>query len=532
MGKESLGIFTSETLGFQNNWHHEEWYLILQNDLVQDKVSGELRPPKSKDETNNQIVIEAPRSHAKSTCFASNYPLWEIVRNRDVRVVIVSKTYSQAQAFLREITGHIEKNETFIARYGNLKPQIPETWTDSAIIVERPNYQLKDPTVSAVGAGGSILSKRADIIICDDLLNEENTRTADQREKMFEWFMNVLLPVLEPNGRIIVDGTIWHEEDLLEYLMGDPTYDIRKRYKAIIKDSDRQDLWDEFRKLWIGDNKASAIEMFRNQKEEMLKGAEVLWAKRWSYSMLMMKRFSMTERPFLRQYQNTIEAGFERIIKEDGIQRALERGKNLRLLRQYDKRLFLEVFSGIDPATGDAKDIIKGGWSVIFTLGVNIKTGMVNVLNIARGQWKSSELRRNIAEQYNAFHPHVMRVENNAFQKTLVHDLQDMEFEDMPIEGYETGAEKWDEYIGLDSLALLFENDRIIVPYDKSDPYTIRQVDAFLKELRELDPSAHTGDTVMAFWLAHSAYRQLRDSFIGDDIKISKKAGRSMYNTN
>lgn len=170
-----------------------------------------------------------------------NYPLSEIVRNPNIRIIIVSHTAETAEAFLREIKSHIERQDNtkimdFVKVFGNLMPNQPEKWTDRSIIVERPSLRLKDPTVSAVGSGGSILSRRADIIICDDILNQENSRTHEQREKIKEWFFNVLMPVLTPTGRLIVVGTIWDENDLYSDLMKDETFDIRLRMQAVLRE--------------------------------------------------------------------------------------------------------------------------------------------------------------------------------------------------------------------------------------------------------------------------------------------------------
>jgi len=222
----STALMSEKVLGFKNAPHHKEWYDILDNNDYK------------------KIVIAAPRSHAKSTCLSVNYPLQEIARNRNIRILIVSNALDQAQMFLREIKARITQDDNYKVYAGELMARYPEKWTDREIIVARDDLTLKDPTVSVVGMGGTILARRADIIICDDVLNQENTRTPEQRKKVKQWFYEVLLPVLEPGGRLIYIGTVWHPEDLLNELLKDPSFDFRKRYKAIISDSKRRDLWD------------------------------------------------------------------------------------------------------------------------------------------------------------------------------------------------------------------------------------------------------------------------------------------------
>jgi hypothetical protein len=73
----------------------------------------------------------------------------------------------------------------------------------------------------SAGAGGAIISKRFDLILCDDILDEENTANPEQREKIETWFWKTLKPCLVPGGSIIVIGTRWAEGDLYQKLIED-----------------------------------------------------------------------------------------------------------------------------------------------------------------------------------------------------------------------------------------------------------------------------------------------------------------------
>ena len=64
--------------------------------------------------------------------------------------------------------------------------------------------------------GSLKLGKRPDLIICDDLENEANTGTADSRAKLSDWFDGTVLPSYE--GKIVIGGTVLHEESLLSNL--------------------------------------------------------------------------------------------------------------------------------------------------------------------------------------------------------------------------------------------------------------------------------------------------------------------------
>lgn len=71
------------------------------------------------------------------------------------------------------------------------------------------------PTVAAYGTGGSVIGSRADLIIADDLLDFDNTRTAHQRKLVETWLHNSLLSRRKSRtGRVIIIGTAWHHDDI------------------------------------------------------------------------------------------------------------------------------------------------------------------------------------------------------------------------------------------------------------------------------------------------------------------------------
>jgi hypothetical protein len=479
---KSTALMSEIILGFKNPPHIKEWYDILDNKAYK------------------KIVIAAPRSSAKSTCVSVNFPLNEIVRNCNIRILIVSNTLDQAQLFLREIKGRIERDPKYREYAGDLVPRYPEKWTDREIIINRTNLELKDATISTVGMGGSILTRRADLIICDDILNPENTRTPEQRTKVKTWFYEVLMPVLEPGGRLIFIGTIWHPNDLLSELLEDPSYDFRKKYKAIISDSKRKDLWDKWVELMAKD-KREAKKFLEEHRKEMYEGVKVLWEERLPYELLYLLR-KENYVAFQKMYQNEIVSGEESKFKEEWIEKAKEMGKNYRLVRHPPPDLNLKMITqGVDLAISQ-KSLADD--TVVLTLG-KLPDDRFIILNIERGKFTPAETRSIIREQFEAFKPIQIRVENVAYQEAMRRDLADMS---LPVKGYKTGSEKFDEFVGIDSIAVLMENERLILPYDKTDPRTIFLIDQLCDEMRQF-PSGHTGDSLMALWFAYTAMRDI-----------------------
>ena len=60
----------------------------------------------------------APRDHGKSHIYSYLLPLWEIVRNPNIRITLVSKTFELACRFIGSIKAELENNEKIIRDFG------------------------------------------------------------------------------------------------------------------------------------------------------------------------------------------------------------------------------------------------------------------------------------------------------------------------------------------------------------------------------------------------------------------------------
>lgn len=175
--------------------------------------------------TNDDLLILGPRGSAKSQSVSITYTTWMIGHNPLVRFVLAfASLESQGLAFGRQIKQIISQNERYIEIFGQLKPPVPEKWTDNEIIVRRnaPGGGLKDPTVGIVGAGSAVPSKRADVIVCDDLITMQNAYSETLRAQTRRFVLQTLFPILTPRGRRIVVGSRWDPRDLY--------YDISKTW--------------------------------------------------------------------------------------------------------------------------------------------------------------------------------------------------------------------------------------------------------------------------------------------------------------
>lgn len=488
MSRRYIAMFTNHILGFSNAPHHREWYAILENRLTMAEGtswdSPLIKAPAG--HYNQKIMLLAPRSHAKSTCFTVNYTLWRIGQDPNIRILIVSASGGISVSFLREIKGHIERNPNYHRVYDNYAPeriQEAEKWSTTEIIIRRPNTRLKDPTVAVASAAGTVVSKRADLIICDDMLDENNTRTADQRAKIRDWFNEVLLPVLEPNGQLIVVGTAWNQEDLYHDMMSQDVFQVRKRYKAIINDDSK----------------------------------EVLWPERWSYKTLMERKAQTGSVAFNKSYQNEAQSAEDRVFQVEWLEEAKRKGIDRTFINNMDYATWdigkMTIAIGVDLAISKKNNSDFTAMAVI----AMTKNGMKLPLYLLRDKLSPAETKEKIIALNSRYRPDVIIVENNAYQEALRRDLADTTT--LPIRGYTTGGEKYDPIIGINSLAIDLENGKWILPYSNKDPYTQQMVDILVGGMLDY-PGGHTEDLLMATWFANTGLRDISNA--GSTINTGK----------
>lgn len=195
--------------------------------------------------SDNQASMDlAPRGHGKSTIGDVDFCITKVLRNPDIRIMIGSRTQTQASAFLKEIRTHFEQNVNLIRIFGDWKKSRDNVWNDKEFTVNRRTVIKKEATVSALGASGAVVSKHFDIIIGDDLVGFENARTEAQRKVLKEWFYSSLYPTLEPDGEIHILGTRYSPMDLYEDLIKSKNYKVNVQQAITVKDGQEYSLWE------------------------------------------------------------------------------------------------------------------------------------------------------------------------------------------------------------------------------------------------------------------------------------------------
>lgn len=162
-------------------------------------------------------MILVPRGCFKSTFFTVGRSLQAIAKNRNERILIANATLANSQRFLGEIKDHLRKNEEYKTLYGEFyDPKL--RWNEDEIEVAGRALGAKEATVTAVGVGGNLVSQHYSKIICDDLVNLENSATRYQADKVIDWWKRAF-SLLDYEGEMIIIGTRWSYYELYSWIV-------------------------------------------------------------------------------------------------------------------------------------------------------------------------------------------------------------------------------------------------------------------------------------------------------------------------
>lgn len=343
-------------------------------------------------------VILEPRGHAKTTWGNTIWLSHFIARNPNLRIGLISNTARQSADFSRAIRWTFQMNEKHREIFGDCVST--SKWTDVEWLhKDSIHHGSKDVTCYAQGAGGAIISKRFDVILCDDILDEENTANVEQQEKIETWFWKTLKPCLVPGGVIIVLGTRWAEGDLYEKLISDPD-DGGRGWRHLIRGALREE----------EDGSYSA-----------------LWPQVWPVEQLLQEREDMGSAMFACSYLNDISG----LMAGNVFRRPFDYFDRLDPEKRYTIRM------GVDLASSEKE---RADFTARVTTAED-DDGNFYVLSVVRDK-RATHHEEFVVEGWMAYqNMALVIVESQQFQSTLIQSLM-RNYPRVPVEGRKSDVDK------------------------------------------------------------------------------------------
>lgn len=272
--------------------------------------------PKLIDKPTGQLInVSAPRGEAKSTLGTQLCTLWLIVTKRKHFIPIVMDSLGQAATMLEAVKVELDSNPRLQMDYPELTGA-GRVW-NAGVIVTAGNVK-----VQAFGSGTRMRGLRhgpyrPDMVMLDDIENDENVRSKEQRDKVESWVKKVVLPLGPPDGSmdVLYLNTILHYDSAANRFHRNPQWRTRVKFKAIIRFPDAMDLWQKWEELYVNQDSAELADVdgeevvseadafYLANKAAMDEGAIVSWPSMRPLLRLMQIRAS-DHHAFDCEYQN------------------------------------------------------------------------------------------------------------------------------------------------------------------------------------------------------------------------------------
>lgn len=414
LGFYSPAFFTWYYLGFDVPEHQKDWFNY----------------------TNQSRHIQlSPRGHGKTTVFCHAFPVWAICYKPDVRILMTSKTSGQANKNLDVVRRELKRNERIKRDFGEL---LDNPKQDSGAIWCKRTEQgqkLKDPTVEAIGSEGAITGGHFDIIICDDIIDDENTKTNSRMQSLANWFYGTVGQLLESDSQWFVVGTRKHYADIYSELLESPLWSKRVD-RAIIKYPDYYE--------YVYDSEGHLADI------DIQGDYEVLWEDEWDIKALLLDRLQTGSILFDREKQNDPAGMKGQFLNYDWLKFYDE-------LPPVDETTF---YIGVDLAISEKETADE---TVFALIGHHRPSNHLYLHEAIHGRWDFPTQQKKLAEYYEQLkrqnmQPAQILVEDNVYQAAFVQQVVENTF--LPVKGIKTTKDKSTKMM---AIAPYFENGKILV---------------------------------------------------------------------
>lgn len=394
-------------------------------------------------EGHKRIVVAAPRSFAKSTVFSKIYPLYQILNGNIKRIMIVSSTAMLAEHWLREIQKELTENKYILADYGDVKT---DKWASDYIICSVRGRKVE---VQAKGRAYQMRGWRPDLIVLDDLEDDEQVRSEDQRAKLTDWFNKALINTLESSSQLIYIGTILHPLSLLSDVLNREGW-VTRKYQAISPDNNS------------------------------------LWPEKWPMPALLERKREIGSLAFQSEFMNEPLITENPIFVKDWIHSFDKEDATFKDARKQG----MYVVTGFDPAISRKE---SADYSGMVTLGATFgKTPKIYVLSVKRGHWPLHKQVYELDENYIKFQVNKIVIETVAYQQALADEFKLYCEEHRRFPNVKEVKPDRDKERRAHVIAPLLERGQVL--FDMSDAMTQKLVDEML-----VFPTGDHDDLVDAF---------------------------------
>jgi predicted phage terminase large subunit-like protein len=425
---------------FISGRHHK-----IMADAFERVANGELK----------RLIINMPPRHTKSEFASYLLPAWFLGRFPHKKVIQTSHTAELAVGFGRKVRNLVDSEV-----YNGIFPEL-NLQADSKA-AGRWNTS-KGGDYFAIGVGGAVTGKGADLLIIDDPHSEQEAALAQVNpeiyDKTYEWYTSGPRQRLQPGGAIVIVMTRWSQKDLTGQVLKSAAQRGGEEWKVI-----------EF--------------------PAIMPSGGPLWPEFWSLEELEALKEELPNSKWQAQYQQQPTSDASAIIKREWWQ-----------IWEHDTPPSCEfIIQSWDTAFLKSE---RADYSACTTWGVFYKdddTGErqanIILLNAFKKRMEFPELKQRAYEEWKEWEPDAMIVEAKAAGSPLIFELRQM---GIPVSEF-TPSKGNDKIARLNAVADLFASGRVWVPNRNWAEELVEEVAAF--------PAGEHDDMVDSMTQALLRYRQ------------------------
>lgn len=429
---------------------------------------------------SKRVIINMPPRHTKSEFASYLLPAWFLGNFPGKKVIQTSHTAELAVGFGRKVRNLVDTDV-----YHEIFPDL-SLQSDSKA-AGRWNTS-KGGDYFAIGVGGAVTGKGADLLIIDDPHSEQEAAMASSNpevyDKVYEWYTSGPRQRLQPGGAIVIVMTRWAQRDLTGQVV-----------KAAAQRGGEE--WE-------------VIEF-----PAILPSGKPLWPEFWSLGELQALQEELPNSKWQAQYQQNPVGNESAIIKRDWWQWWEDDDPPPcdYILQSWDTAF--EKNQRADYSAGTT-------WGVWYNEEDNNSPNLI-LLDSYKKRVEWVELKRDVLEWYNQWEPDSMIVEKKASGAPLIYELRSM---GVPVQEY-TPSRGQDKIARLNSVSDIIASGKVWVPRTRWAEELVDEIAAF--------PSGEHDDLVDATTLALMRFRQ--GGFLRlpldepEDIRYFRGSNRERYYT-
>ena len=385
-----------------------------------------------------RLAISMPPRHTKSEFGSFLFPAWFLGKFPDKKVMQSSNTSELAVGFGRKVRNLVD-SEQYHEIFPNVKLRQDSKSAGRWAVNQHGEY-------FAIGVGGTMTGRGADVVIIDDPHSEQEAALAAHDpsvyDSTYEWYTSGPRQRLQPNGAIIIIATRWGDRDLIG---------------RVLKDAAERGKEDEWRVI---------------EFPAILPSGNPLWPEFWPLNLLEDLKAELPPAKWNAQYQQSPTGEEGAIVKREWwkIWEKDDPPPCSFIIQSWDTAFTKNERSDFSACTT---------WGV-FNLDEDERDVNIILLDAFQKRMEFPELKDKALTHYKEWEPDACIVEAKAAGAPLVFELRTM---GIPVSEYTPSRGKKgqsnDKIARLNSVADLFRSGKVWAPDTRWAREVIEQMAAF-----------------------------------------------------